>query len=241
VRSFVAESGVEETCLEYFTELGWQALYGPDIAPGEGRAERESFQGVLLESRVEAAIKLLNPDLGPSAVNEVVAKLRRPESDDLLAENWRVYRLLTLGVPVELRGADGETRHGLAGLIDFEHPERNDYLVVNQFRVEGDRTPRRPDLVAFVNGIPLGLIELKVPGEPRATLHGAYDQLRTYAAEIPGLLAYNAVSVISTGTQARVGPLSGAFEHFAAWKTVDGRSLARSDVPELGGAIRGVV
>ncbi|MHB1526639.1 MAG: type I restriction endonuclease subunit R [Candidatus Dormibacteria bacterium] len=240
MRSFVAESGVEETCLEYFTELGWQALYGPDIAPGEEGAERESFQGVLLESRVRAAIKLLNPDLGPVAVDEVLAKLRRPESGDVLAENWRVYRLLTSGAPVEHRGADGETRHGLARLIDFERPERNDYLVVNQFRVEGDRTPRRPDLVVFVNGIPLGLIELKVPGEPRATLHGAYDQLRTYAAEIPALLAYNAVSVVSTGTQARVGPLSGAFEHFAAWKTIDGRSLARSDVPELEVTTRGV-
>jgi len=240
VRSFVAESGVEETCLEYFAELGWQVAYGPDIAPGESAAERASFRDVLLEDRLRAAIRLFNPELDPADIGEVIATLRRPGSADVLVENWRVYNLLTTGVPIERRHNGGETRHSLAWLIDFEHPEHNDYLVVNQLRVEGDKTPRRPDVVAYVNGIPLGLIELKVPGEPRATLRGAYDQLRTYAAEIPALLAYNAVSIISTGTQARVGPLAGAYEHYAAWKTIDGLSLAPSDLPELEVAIRGV-
>ncbi len=240
MKSFVAESGVEETCLEYFAELGWQVAYGPDIAPGEAKAERSSFRDVLLADRLRVAIRLLNPELIAGEVGEVIATLRRPESADVLAENWRTYRLLTSGVPVERRGGDGETRHSLARLVDVEHPENNDYLVVNQLRVEGEKTPRRPDVVAYVNGIPLGLIELKVPGEARATLLGAYDQLRTYAVDIPALLAYNAVSVISTGTQARVGPLAGAYEHFAAWKTIDGRCLAPADVPELEVVIRGV-
>ena len=237
---FLAESGIEETCLDYFAELGWQVEYGPDIAPGDERAERASFRDALLESRLRAAVGLFNPELSGAAVEEVVATFRRPESADVLAENWRTYSLLTGGVPVEQRDERGETRHLRARLVDFERPEHNDFLVVNQFRVEGDRTPRRADVVAFVNGIPLGLIELKVPGEPRATLRGAYDQLRTYAVDIPALLAYNAVSVTSTGTQARVGPLGGAIEHYAAWKTVDGRSLAPSDLPELEVAIRGV-
>jgi len=240
VKSFVAESGVEEACLDYFAELGWQVAFGPDIAPGEPRAERPSYRDALLEGRLRAAVRLFNPGLSPSAVDDVVATLRRPESADLMAENLRTYKLLTEGVPVEQRRPGGEVRYLRAQVVDFERPERNDFLAVNQFRVEGDRTPRRADVVAFVNGIPLGLVELKVPGEPRATLRGAYDQLRTYATDIPSLLAYNAVSVISTGTQARVGPLGGAFEHYAAWKTIDGRSLAPAGLPELEVAVRGV-
>jgi len=240
VKSFVAESGVEEVCLDYFAELGWQVLYGPDIAPDELQAERGSYRDVLLDGRLRSAVELLNPRLLPPTVDEVIASLRRSESADVLAENWRVYRLLTGGVPIERRLDNGETRHELAWLIDFDEPERNDYSVVNQFRVEGDKMPRRPDIVAFVNGVPLGLIELKVPGQPQATLHGAFDQIRTYANEIPALLTYNAVCMISTGTQARVGPLAGHFEHYARWKTIDGQYLAPSDLPEMEVAVRGV-
>jgi len=158
----------------------------------------------------------------------------------LLAENWRIYRLLTAGVPVERRTADGESRHDLAWIVDFEHPERNEFLAVNQYTVEGDQSTRRPDIVVFVNGLPLGVVELKVPGEEGATLRGAYDQLRTYAAQIPALLAYNAVLVISTGTQARMGPLLGRFEHYAPWKTVDGKRLAAPGTPEMEVLVRGV-
>jgi type I restriction enzyme R subunit len=240
VKSFVAESGVEEVCLDYFAELGWRVFYGPDIAPDEARAERSSFREVLLEDRVRVAVESLNTQLSAGTVDEVIATLRRPESADVLAENWRVHRLLTGGVPIERRLENGETRHERAWLIDFDSPERNDFAVVNQLRVEGDKMPRRPDVVAFVNGIPLGLIELKVPGQPQATLHGAFDQIRTYANEIPVLLTYNAVCMISTGTQARVGPLAGHFEHYARWKTIDGRHLAPSELPEMEVAVRGV-
>ena len=153
----------------------------------------------------------------------------------MLAENWRIYKLLTTGVPVERRDDGGESRHDIAWLVDFEHPESNEFLAVNQYTVEGDQSTRRPDIVLFVNGLPLGVLELKVPGEERATLRGAYDQLRTYAAEIPALLAYNAVCVISTGTQARMGPLAGRFEHYAPWKTIDGKRLAPTGTPGDGG------
>lgn len=183
MRSFVAESGVEEVCLDYFTDLGWQVLHRPDIAPGEPTSERSSFQDVLLEGRLRAAISWLNPELSAEATDQVVATVRRTESADVLAENWRVHRLLTQGVPVERRGERDELRHDLAWLIDFEHPERNDFAMVNQMSVEHDGKPRRPDVLVFVNGLPLGLIELKVPGQQRATLRGAWNQLRTYAAE----------------------------------------------------------
>jgi type I restriction enzyme, R subunit len=240
VKSFVAESGVEEVCLEYFHDLGWQVLHGPEIAPGEVAAERSSYRDVLLEGRLTAAVRRLNPPLDADDVREVVATVRRAESGDVLAENWRVHKLVTEGVPVERRTGAGETRHDVARLVDWELPERNDFVVVNQMSVEQDRRTRRPDVLAFVNGLPLGLIELKVPGQEGATLRGAWNQLRTYAAQVPALLAFNAVSVISTGTQARLGALDGRFEHYAPWKTIDGRTLAPTGLPELEVLVRGV-
>jgi len=236
---FLAESGVEEVCLDYFRDLGWIVLYGADVAPDMQQAERTSYREVLLEERLYAAIGRLNPDLSAAEARHVVTTFRRPESGDLMAENWRAYRLLTRGVPLERRDAGGVIRHELVRLIDFEEPGGNDFVVVNQFTVVGDRNERRPDVVAFVNGIPLGLIELKVPGKPRATLRGAFDQLRTYASQIPTLLTFNAVCVISTGTQARMGPLPIAFEHFAPWKTIDGKELAPAGSPEMEVLIRG--
>ena len=240
MRSFIAESGVEEVCLDYFADLGWEVRYGPSIAPDERDPERASYRDVLLEGRLRSAITVLNPHLPTSVVDEVIATIRRPESADVLAENWRIYKLVTAGVPVERRDTNGETRHELASIVDFDHPEVNEFLAINQFTVEGDQSTRRPDIVLFVNGLPLGVVELKVPGEERATLRGAYDQLRTYAAEIPALLAYNTVCVISTAIQARMGPLSGRFEHYAPWKTIDGRTLAPPGTPEMEVLVRGV-
>jgi type I restriction enzyme, R subunit len=240
VKSFVAESGVEEVCLDYFADLGWQVLHGPDIAPGEPKSERSSYRDVLLEGRLRAAISWLNPQLATEATEQVVAIVRRAESADVMAENWRVHRLLTQGVPIERRDGRGDLRHDIAWLVDFEHPERNDFVVVNQMSVEQDNKTRRPDVLMLVNGLPLGLIELKVPGQEGATLRGAWNQLRTYAAQISSLLAFNAVSVISTGTQARLGALGGKFEHYAPWKTIDGSTLAPAGVPELETLVRGV-
>ena len=237
---FIAESAVEEVCLDFFDELGWTILYGPEIAPGEPSAERTSYRDVLLEGRLRAAVERLNPGLSPSEVADVLATFRRPESADLKAENWRSYAMLTRGVPFERRLPDGAVRADLARLVDFGDPSQNDFVVVNQFTVEGDNHTRRPDVVVFVNGIPLGLIELKVPGEERATMRGAFDQLRTYAAQIPALLIFNACCVVSTGTQARMGPLPEHFEHFAPWKTIDGIRMAPAGSPEMEVLVRGV-
>ncbi len=195
---------------------------------------------MLLEGRLRAAISWLNPKLSPEVVDQAVATVRRAESADALSENWRVHHLLTHGVPLERRNERGELRHDLVRLVDFEYPERNDFVVVNQVSIEQERKTRRPDVLAFVNGLPLALIELKVPGQERATLRGAWNQLRTYASEIPNLLACNAISVISTGTQARLGALGGGFEHYAPWKTIDGRNLAPAGLPELEVLVRGV-
>ncbi len=223
MRSFVAESTVEEACLDLFAHLGWQILYGPAIAPDMPKGERPSYRDALLPGRLEEAIRRLNPELSVAEAADVMATLRRPESADLLAENWRTFRLITGGVPVERRGEDGQLLHVLARLIDFDEPESNDFVVVNQFTVAGDRRNRRADVVAFVNGIPLAVIELKAPGEAGATLRGAFDQLRTYAEQVPALLTFAAVSVVSTGIHARLGPFPVHLDRWAPWKTIDGR------------------
>ena len=238
--TFIAEDAVEAICLEYFDELGWSVVYGPDIAPEEPASERASYRDVLLEDRLAAAVERLNPGITPTAVADVLATFRRPESVDLKSENWRTYAMLTRGVPYERRQADGTIRSDLARLINFDDPISNDFVAVNQFTVEGDNHTRRPDVVAFVNGIPLGIIELKVPGKDRATMRGAFDQLRTYAAQIPALMSFSACCMVSTGTQARIGPLPEHFEHFAPWKTIDGTGLAPAGSPELEVLVRGV-
>ena len=237
---YVAEDAVERICLDLFADVGWKVLYGPEIAPGEPAAERLSYREVLLERRLRTAVESLNPGLSPSEVSDVVGTFRRPESVDVKTENWRAYSVLTAGVPFERRLADGSVRSDRAKVVNFDRPENNDFLVVNQFTVEGDNHTRRPDVVAFVNGIPLGLIELKVPGQERATLRGAFDQLRTYMAQIPALFTFNACCVVSTGTQARIGPLPEHFEHFAPWKTIEGKSLAPGGAPEMNVLIPGV-
>jgi type I restriction enzyme R subunit len=240
VTTFIAEDAVEAICLEYFDELGWSVVYGTDIAPEEPGSERASYRDVLLEGRLAAAAERLNPGITCAEVADVVATFRRPESLDLKAENWRTYAMLTRGVPYERRQPDGTTRSDLARLIDFDAPVSNDFVAVNQFTVEGDNHTRRPDVVAFVNGIPLGIIELKVPGKDRATMRGAFDQLRTYAAQIPALMSFSACCMVSTGTQARIGPLPEHFEHFAPWKTIDGNVLAPAGSPEMEVLVRGV-
>ncbi len=179
MRSFVAESGVEEVCLDYFADLGWQVLHGPDIAPGEPAEERSSYRDVLLEGRLRDAVTRLNPQLGHEAVDAVVSTVRRAESPDLMAESWRVHRLVTQGVPVEVRNEQGELRHDIARLVDFDDARHNDFVVVNQMSVEQNQRTRRPDVLVFINGLPLGLIELKVPGQQRATLRGAWNQIVT--------------------------------------------------------------
>jgi type I restriction enzyme R subunit len=240
VTTFIAESAVEEVCLDYFADRGWPVLYGPDLAPETPGAERDSFRAVLLEGRLREAIPRLNQGLSATEVSSVIDTLRRPESVDVKAENYRAWSLLTRGVPAERRMPDGNVRSDLARVIDFEDPDQNDFVVVNQFTVQGDAHTRRPDVVVFVNGIPLAVIELKVPGQERATLRGAFDQLRTYASDIPALLTYSACFVVSTGTQARMGAFPEHYEHFAPWKTIDGKSLAPPGSPELAVLVQGV-
>lgn len=194
------EADLEAVVLELLGELGWAVKHGPDIAPGEPAAERLNYSDVVLVGRLRETVVRLNPDLPLDAVDDVVKTALRPESQVAESENWRAYRLVMGGVPVDYRATDGSIRSARAKLVDFERPERNDFLAVNQFTVQGSRD-RRPDVVLFVNGLPLVLMELKRPGDENATLRGAFNQIQTYRAQIPDIFTWNQVTVISDGTR----------------------------------------
>jgi type I restriction enzyme R subunit len=238
--SRITESVVEEACLEWFRALGYSTGAGPEIGPDGARPERAGWDEVVLRGRLRAAVERINPQLRQDAVDGVVATVLRPESQNPLAENLRIHRLLTEGVPVEQRDAEGEMRYPLAWLLDYDRPERNDWLVVNQFTVlETGGKARRPDVVVFVNGLPLSLFELKNAGDEHATIRGAWNQLQTYRADIPSMFPPNVVCVAADGLQAAMGAFSAGFEHFAPWKTIDGRVVV-SDRPQLEVLVRGV-
>ncbi len=226
------ESGLEDVVLEQLSELGWSTAHGGHIAPGEPAAERAEYRQVVLPGRLRRALSLLNPGVPSDALDEAVKQVLRPESAVVVSENWRAYLLLTQGVPVEYRAADGGLRSVRVRLVDFDDPGVNDLLAVNQFTVAGVKT-RRADVVLFVNGLPLVVMELKRPGDEQATLRGAFNQIQTYLSQIPDLFTWNQVVVISDGISARAGSLTAGWEHYAPWKTIDGTGVAEGFLPQL--------
>ncbi len=232
------ESTVENAALEYLRQLGYATEWGPALAPDGDRPERESFEQVYLYGRLRQAIARLNPELNDVTIDEAVKRLERAESQNEAAENLRVHNLVTLGVPVERRGADGTIRTVRVRLIDFADPQNNDWLAVNQLTVVGKKT-RRPDLVVFVNGIPLALMELKNLADEHATLRNAWNQIQTYRSDVPEIFVPNALTVISDGVSAAMSSFSGSFEHYAPWKTIEGREVV-THLPALEVLTRGV-
>lgn len=229
----VAESEFEGWVLEMLAEQGWHTVHGPDIAPGMLDAERSDYREVVLVGRLRDAIYRLNPYLPDDAIEDAIKTGLRPEAPVIYSENWRAYELLTQGVPVEYRDSEGVLRNVRARLIDWDEPLSNDLLAVNQFTIQGAKKERRPDVVLFVNGLPLGLMELKKPGAQNATIASAYAQIQTYKAQIPDLFTWNAGVVLSDGFLARMGTLTAQANHFQAWKTIDGQSLATKYRPEI--------
>jgi type I restriction enzyme R subunit len=233
------ESIVEDAALEYFAELGYSTALGTHLAPGEPGAERVSFDQVFLQKRLRDAVGKINHDVEPALIDEAIKRLQRADTQSTIDENARVHTLLVEGVAVEHRGVDGQVRTTRIGLIDFEHTANNDWVAVNQFTVVENGKNRRPDVIVFVNGIPLGLLELKNPAAEHATLRGAWNQVQTYRKDIPSIFVPNAVTVISDGTSAAMSSFAGGFEHYAPWKTVDGRDVITS-LPALEVLIKGV-
>jgi len=235
-----SESHVEEASLEWLAGLGYSVLHGPDISPEGENPERASHSQVLLIRRFREALERLNPQLPADILDEVLRKVQQTETPSLIEENRRLHRYLVEGVPVEVPREDGSIGGDVARLIDFSDAENNDWLAVNQYTVIEGEANRRPDVVVFVNGLPLAVIELKNPGDENATLAGAFNQLQTYKAQIPSLFRTNAVLLTSDGLQARLGSLTANYERFMPWRTVDGTNIAPKGEPELETIIGGV-
>ena len=234
------ESTVEEAALAWLESLGYAILPGPELAPGGARAEREDYGQVVLAERLRQALAQLNPQVPADALEEAFRKLTRPDLPSLLANNHLSHRYLVEGVPVEYPRPDGSLGGDLVRVLDYENPENNDFLAVNQFTVVENRHERRPDVVLFVNGLPLAVLELKNPAVERATIWTAFNQLQTYKLQIPSLFAFNEALMISDGLQARVGTLTADREWFLPWCTIAGEDLADTRLPQLQVVIEGV-
>lgn len=235
----LSESVVERVALEWLEELGYETLNANEIAPGESYAERDTYADVVLVERLQTALERINPDLPPSAIEDAIALVTRAESPSLYENNRRFHKFLTEGIDVEYQ-AKGRTVYDKVWLLDFNQPDNNDWLAVNQFTVIEGKHNRRPDIVVFINGLPIAVIELKNPVEENATIKGAFNQLQTYKRDIPCLFPYNEILIVSDGTEARIGSLTGDWEWFMPWRTIDGENIAPKGVAELEVTLKGV-
>ncbi len=238
--AFLSEAAVEQALLDQLRALDYSIEREEDIGPDGHCPERENHDEVVLKKRFEDAIARLNPSLPVEARQDAMRRVMQSELPSLLEENRRIHKLMTEGVDVEYYADDGTLTVSKVALIDFEHPEQNDWLAVSQFVVINGQNNRRPDVVVFVNGLPLGVIELKAPGSAGAHLLGAFNQLQTYKKQIPALFNTNALLVTSDGIAARVGSLSADLERFMPWRTTDGTDIAPKGAPELSTLIEGV-
>ncbi|AEJ20792.1 type I restriction endonuclease subunit R [Gracilinema caldarium] len=236
----LTESAIEDLAIKLFKSLGYHHLYGPDSAPEGKHPERSSFEDVILVNRLRDAVKKINPHIPQQSLDDAIRQVLRFPSQELIANNQSFHRLLTEGVKISYH-KDGSERGDLVWLIDFKHPENNEFVVVNQFAVIENHQNKRPDVVLFVNGLPLVVIELKNAADENATIQSAYNQIQTYKQAIPGFFTYNEIIVISDGLEARSGSLSAGLDRFVAWKSVDGRIEASSLESQLTTLIKGML
>jgi type I restriction enzyme, R subunit len=237
------ESIVESAALTWLESLGWSIRYGPEIAFDGLSAERTdpTYRDVILEGRLRLALTRLNPALPPDAIDDAFKKILRVDAPSLIERNRAVHLMFVDGITVEYRRADGSIAGAQARVIDFDEPDKNDWLAANQFTVAEGQHTRRPDIVLFVNGLPLAVIELKNPADENATIWTAYQQLQTYQAQIPALFATNAVLIASDGMQARIGTLGAGKEWFKPWRTIAGRDPAPTSLTELQVVLEGIL
>jgi type I restriction enzyme, R subunit len=236
----IYESDVEELALAQLAALGYDCINGEDIAPEQPAAERTSFGEVILRGRLEEALRRLNPDVPQAAIEEALRKVTVPEGASLLQSNRAFHRMLRDGVEVEIAGKRGEVLTPRLRLVDFDDPDENDWLAVNQFTIIEGRHNRRPDILLFVNGLPLVVFELKNPASETATLQDAYQQIQTYKQQIPSLFVFNELVVLSDGFAARVGTFTAPWERYAPWRTVDGQEVAPKTALEQKTLVDGV-
>jgi len=240
VSAFLSESAVEALLLSQLQDLGYALATDAEIGPDGTAPEREAYGDVLLLPRLQAAIDRFNPHIPQEARQDALKQVVAAGSPSLVEENRRLHKLLVEGVQVEFYAEDGGIRGDTVWLVDFDDPAGNDWVASGQFTVVENGINRRPDVVVFLNGIPIAVIELKNPGGEQATLQSAFNQLQTYKAQIPSLFRTNAVLVISDGLQARVGSLTANIERFMPWRTTDGADVAPTHQPQLPVLVEGV-
>lgn len=234
----MTEDNIEQATLDLLASKGWDIINGPTIGP-DGTMER-NYVDVILNRRFDVALARLNPELTPEQRAEVAGRVARISSPDLVVDNHDFHLLLTDGVNIEYRHSDGSIRTTQARLFDFDNPTNNDFVAVNQLTVIQGDINRRPDIVLYVNGLPLAVIELKNAVDSKANLQAAFNQIQTYKKQISSLFRFNELCIISDGLDARVGTITAPFERFMAWKTVDGEQLD-GIAPELEVMVQGML
>ncbi|USN45319.1 MAG: type I restriction endonuclease subunit R [Candidatus Woesearchaeota archaeon] len=215
------EQSIEDAGLEILQELGYKVIYGPDIAPDGPKPERAKWDDVVLVERLRSAIDKFNPDIPSVAKEEALKKVLRSTSHKLIQNNKAFQKYLANGVEVEYR-FKGRIKGDIVQLFNFDKPKQNEFLAINQFTIIENKKNRRPDILLFVNGLPIVTIELKSPTNPKATIDTAFKQLQTYHEDIPTLFNYNAFEIISDGKDTRAGTLTASYEWFLPWRTVNG-------------------
>jgi len=236
----ITESSIETFAIELLEKHGYQYIYGPDIAPDSETPERTSFEDILLLEKLKTAVSRINSDIPAEAREDAVKQIKRLNSPDLITNNENFHRMLTEGIKVTYH-KDGNSRGDLVWLIDFNEPDNNDFIALNQYTVIENHVNKRPDVVLFVNGLPLVVIELKNPADENATVHSAFKQLQTYKESIPSLFTYNGFLVISDGLEAKAGTISSGYSRFMVWKTSDGKVEASPLIGQLETLIRGML
>ena len=227
------ESTVEQAAMEWLSDLGWETAYGPDIAPGTPAAERDNYAQVVLEGRLRDALEGLNPELDDEALETALRRITNPDGPTQEARNRSFHLDLINGVTVEKRSPDGTVSGAPARILDFDSPLENDWLAVNQFAAQETQTSRRPDIVLFVNGLPVGNIELKNPADENTDIWDAWQQLQNYMVDLPTMFSMNEVQIISDGLMARTGPLNAGQEWFKPWRTMESEEPGTPPAPEL--------
>lgn len=235
----ITEDIIEQTTLEMLQVLGWEYANGRDISPEGIFCERDSFGQVILTKRLRKAISKINPHIPKDAQEQAVQKVLRIYSPELLHNNEVFHQYLVEKVRIPYQ-QDGYERSHEVALIDFENPLNNEFLAVNQLTIIENNQNKRPDILLFVNGLPVVLIELKNASDENATIHKAYDQIQTYKATIPSLFTYNEICMISDGMECKAGSLSAGFSRFMAWKSTDGNTEASRFAPQLETLLKGM-
>ncbi|CUI04196.1 Type I restriction-modification system, restriction subunit R [Janthinobacterium sp. CG23_2] len=237
----MTEDQLEQEALAWLEDVGYTPVYGPDIAHDGSKPERALYRQVQLTFRLREAILNLNPNVPAGAREDALQQVLELGIPSLLTANRHFHKLLVGGVPVQYQN-DGETRGDFVRLVDWSDWSQNEFWAVSQFPIKGQNHTRRPDIILFVNGLPLVLIELKNPADQNANVWKAYDQIQTYKAQIPDVFHYNEILVISDGTEALLGSLSASAERFMAWRTIDGVTLdPLGEFNELQTLVRGVL